>query len=250
MYRNIGNKIKTLAVVIAILISILSIICGIYICDYSSEEIGILIIHLGPFLAWISSFIMYGFGELINKTASIESAVNKHQENDNSAEPITKVKEFETPSVTANPVDSSKTPLEVNKEGANFYNGIDGKKYYYKAFACFKYAADKGLDKAQYNLGLCYQNGEGCEKDLKMSFDYYMKSAVQGNPMAEYKVGLFYLIGEGVEKNNEKAFQWFKSAAELNCNHAIRKLIDCYNNGIGTEKDLVAAKQWEDKLSQ
>ncbi len=81
MYANIGKKIKTLASVIGWVGIALSCIAGLAIFIYSLGDsetivkgflIGILIAGIGSLVSWISSFLLYGFGELVDKTASLE----------------------------------------------------------------------------------------------------------------------------------------------------------------------------------
>ncbi|MBQ9950148.1 MAG: SHOCT domain-containing protein [Clostridia bacterium] len=73
MYRNIGKKIKSLAVVMFVLLAIVSIGLGIFLLcsSFYMMPVGIVVLVAGPVLAWISSFILYGFGELIDKVSDI-----------------------------------------------------------------------------------------------------------------------------------------------------------------------------------
>lgn len=84
MFKNIGRKIKVLAVVlfwigvsIAIVAGILTIISTVANSYSSSQEkiMGILsgfAILAGGFLsAWLSNFFLYGFGELIDSNQKI-----------------------------------------------------------------------------------------------------------------------------------------------------------------------------------
>ena len=68
MYNNIGEKIKGLAIATFILGSILSIIISIVLCIATEHFFYILIILLGPISALLSSWLIYGFGELIEET--------------------------------------------------------------------------------------------------------------------------------------------------------------------------------------
>jgi len=73
MYNNIGSKIKIAAQILFVLGVIGSIIFGFVIC-FGSEDfnaIGLLYILLGGLSSWISTLLMYGFGELIEKVCSI-----------------------------------------------------------------------------------------------------------------------------------------------------------------------------------
>lgn len=69
MYDNIGGKIKGLAKVIFIIEAAICVIAGLVLA--SEDEAGILLLLLGPAVAWISSWLLYGFGELIEKTSVI-----------------------------------------------------------------------------------------------------------------------------------------------------------------------------------
>lgn len=74
MYDNIGEKIKGLAKAIFIVESIAAVIAGIALMasDEDLIPIGLLVLVLGPVVAWVSSWLLYGFGELIDKTCDIE----------------------------------------------------------------------------------------------------------------------------------------------------------------------------------
>ena len=84
MFTNIGKKIKILAVIYAVLGFIASTISGMITMfttmaqaiDYEEPGLlflglimGLLIIVGGCLVAWITSWPLYGFGELIDKTA-------------------------------------------------------------------------------------------------------------------------------------------------------------------------------------
>lgn len=65
MFSNIGEKIKTLAEVICIIGIVTSIIAAIVMFSNSEIGLGFLLLILAPILFWISSFTLYGFGEII-----------------------------------------------------------------------------------------------------------------------------------------------------------------------------------------
>ena len=79
MFENIGKKCKSLAELlcwIGIFVSVIGAIVIIFIgVDENVDELtvfGIVFLIVGPLLSWVSSFFMYGFGELIDKTSDIE----------------------------------------------------------------------------------------------------------------------------------------------------------------------------------
>ncbi|MDR1328063.1 MAG: SHOCT domain-containing protein [Oscillospiraceae bacterium] len=80
MYNNIGEKIKGLAKVIAWIGIIVSVIAGLILIVEGSDSyygggilisVGIVVVVVGTLVSWIASWFMYGFGELIEKTAEI-----------------------------------------------------------------------------------------------------------------------------------------------------------------------------------
>lgn len=75
LYTDIGRKIKNWAKWIFIIEAILSVIGGIIMLITGEEDYlvaGIVTLLLGPFAAFVSSWILYGFGELIDKTCANE----------------------------------------------------------------------------------------------------------------------------------------------------------------------------------
>ncbi|MDR0325997.1 MAG: zinc ribbon domain-containing protein [Oscillospiraceae bacterium] len=70
MYNNIGAKIKVLAQVIAWLGIISGVIAGAVIMS-ESVGVGFGVMIGGALMSWISSWFMYGFGELIEQTTRI-----------------------------------------------------------------------------------------------------------------------------------------------------------------------------------
>ena len=73
MFDNIGGKIKTLASVITWLGIVGSVIIGIILMATAEELIfaGIIIAIVGSISSWIGSFLLYGFGELVENSAII-----------------------------------------------------------------------------------------------------------------------------------------------------------------------------------
>lgn len=76
-------------------------------------------------------------------------------------------------------------------------------------------AAEMGFKVAQFNLGLCYQKGEGVVKDLNEAIKWFRKSAEQGYPDAEAKMGYFTATGKGIRQDLPQALKWYRLAAGL-----------------------------------
>lgn len=73
MFENIGSKIKALASVACAVGIAVSIIGGIIVMCTVEELIGIGFVVMigGSLLSWLSSFVLYGFGELVENSAIV-----------------------------------------------------------------------------------------------------------------------------------------------------------------------------------
>ena len=82
MFSNIGGKIQALAKIICWIGIILSVLCGILYCFVDNKTmapmgkglqilIGILIMGIGSVSAWVGSFLLYGFGRLVENSDSL-----------------------------------------------------------------------------------------------------------------------------------------------------------------------------------
>lgn len=78
MYYNIGEKIKTLAKATTILGIAVSIVIGILLI-FINLVAGLLVALLGAIFFYISSFPMYGFGQLISNSEEIKKLLKKDE---------------------------------------------------------------------------------------------------------------------------------------------------------------------------
>ncbi len=79
MYDNIGGKIKNLAKAIVIVEAIVSIIIGIVLMSTDEDLMltGLLVMLCGPIIAWVSSWPVYGYGQLIENSDIIAEEYNR-----------------------------------------------------------------------------------------------------------------------------------------------------------------------------
>lgn len=85
LYENIGGKVKSLAKCAFIVEAIGAIITGFVLVasDSGLAFYGLLTIVFGPIVAWVSSWILYAFGELVDKTCALaekNGITDKHTE--------------------------------------------------------------------------------------------------------------------------------------------------------------------------
>ena len=71
LYGNIGGKIKTLAKILFVVEAIAAVITGLVLAAY--DIIYIFILPAGPVVAFVTSWILYAFGELVEKTSDNEA---------------------------------------------------------------------------------------------------------------------------------------------------------------------------------
>lgn len=91
MYDNIGSKIKKLAVILAIAGAVAFFVIGAVCLTLELIGAALVTMFIGPLLAWVSSFVLYGFGELIDKVSNIEKHLSTQPEEKKEA--IIKVKQ-------------------------------------------------------------------------------------------------------------------------------------------------------------
>ena len=74
MYKNIGNKIKSLATGTFLVEAIGSIITG-FILMAEEDVLYILLVIFGPLVAWVSSWILYAFGEMVEDIHAMRNKI-------------------------------------------------------------------------------------------------------------------------------------------------------------------------------
>ncbi len=97
---------------------------------------------------------------------------------------------------------------------------------------------------AQHNMGGCYMEGVGVEKNPTEAAYWFRKAAEQGSTSAQDNLGLFYMNGIGVEKDESEALTWFVLAANSGSADAQNNLGCCYMEGVGVRIDPQSAIKW------
>ena len=115
---------------------------------------------------------------------------------------------------------SAQTAEELNAKGDEYYLAGD----FTNAVECFQKAAEQGLADAQYNLGVCYDNGDGVPQSYPEAVKWYRKAAEQGFAKAQYNLGVCYYNGQGVPQSYPEAVKWIKKAAAQGDSDAIGAL--------------------------
>ena len=82
-----------------------------------------------------------------------------------------------------------------------------------EAARCYRLAAEQGLAGAQYNLGGCFERGEGVALDVSEAARYYRLAAEQGHAGAQFNLGVCFERGEGVAQDVAEAVRYYRLAA-------------------------------------
>src|SRR5437762_135726 len=84
----------------------------------------------------------------------------------------------------------------------------------------YRKAAEQNDARAQFNLGVCYANGQGVMKDEAEAVKWYRKAAEQNYVPAQFNLGVCYDNGQGVTKDEVEAVKWYRRAGEQNYTQA------------------------------
>ena len=126
--------------------------------------------------------------------------------------------------------------------GVAYYNGDGVRRNHFKAFKCFRDAAEGGDSDAQHALALCFQNGEGVTQSELRAHAWMSKSAEQGNPLGMYGMGVYCQRGIfGEEQDIDKAIDWYRKSAEAGYGRAYLELAKIYEADDGGKKNLKEA---------
>ena len=110
----------------------------------------------------------------------------------------------------------------------------------------FTRASEGGDAKAMYNLGMCYKNGRGVAQDNEEAVRWFTESAEKGNTNAKFVLGVLYQAGTRVEKNPNQAVSYYTAAAEAGDPKSMCNLGVMYEGGDGVPRnDVLAIKYFE-----
>jgi len=142
-------------------------------------------------------------------------------------------------------------PLAMNYLGLHYYRLIYDKetpehlreKYKHKACELFKKSKDLGCARAANNLGMCYEQGVGVEKDLELAFECYKQAADKKYAQGMINIAYIYLQKAKANKlmeNYERAAHWLRAAIieDKNLPEANFYLGFLHEKGLGVDYDF------------
>lgn len=129
---------------------------------------------------------------------------------------------------------------------------LQGERYRKKkaelALEYYTHAAEGGYRKAQAACASCYENGIGCEKDIKKSLGWLEKFAENGTPEEQLECAEKFKESKLWEKE-EKALYWTEKAAEQGLCEAQMKCASMHDWSYGCTRDDAVALQWYEKAA-
>tara|TARA_Y100000296_G_scaffold85902_1_gene123967 strand:- start:1193 stop:1624 length:432 start_codon:yes stop_codon:yes gene_type:complete len=88
----------------------------------------------------------------------------------------------------------------------------------------YRFDAEQGDVRAQFNLGYMYETGKGVSQNHKLAVTWYSLAAEQGYAPAQFNLAVMYRNGQGVPQNDKTALKWYTLAAEQGYAHAQNNL--------------------------
>lgn len=154
-------------------------------------------------------------------------------------------------------------PKELYEQAVRIFNGVKFEKQLLnakiegehspdspsdveQAIELYRKAADQGLTAAQTQLGICYFEGIGVEKDYDEAVRLFNLAAKQNDPDAYLMLSRYF----NFEQDHDKIFENAKKAADLHSAMGEFGLAECYQLGIGVKKDDSQADYWYEKAAK
>ena len=134
--------------------------------------------------------------------------------------------------------------------GLMYESGDGCSKDLNKALKLLIYSANCGVIKAQKIVGSCYYLGKGVDMDREEALKWYMKAAKQGDAGTQCITGELLFAGVGsVYPKYTEAVEWFKKSAKQGYAAAYTKLGECFLSGKGVTEDKEQAVAYFKKAS-
>ena len=134
-----------------------------------------------------------------------------------------------------------------NNVGACFAEGLGVERDPALALRWLTLAAEAGDPVGQRNLAALYFKGEGVEQDYARAAELYRLAAEQGDGPAQDMLSWMLLEGECVPADAAEARRWALAAAEQGVAASMTRLGMIYHNALGVERDPAVAAAWWQK---
>jgi uncharacterized protein len=119
-----------------------------------------------------------------------------------------------------------------------YFRGQGVSQDYATGMSWWRNAAEQGHVKAQFDLGILYENGQSAPRDYAAARSWYSRAAEQGDAAAQVNLGNMYGRGRSVPQDYVTAHMWFNLAAASGDKDAVEN------------RDIVAAKMTPAQIAE
>ncbi|MBC9175709.1 tetratricopeptide repeat protein [Pseudoroseomonas ludipueritiae] len=130
--------------------------------------------------------------------------------------------------------------------GACFAEGMGVERNPALALTWLTLAAEAGYPAGQRNLAALYLQGGGdaVEADPAHAAALYRQAAEQGDAQAQDMLSWMLLEGEVIPSDPEEAHRWALAAAEAGIASSMTRMGMLYHHALGVERDVAEAARW------
>ena len=111
----------------------------------------------------------------------------------------------------------------------------------------FQRAAERGVARAQYNLGVMHANGQGVTADDAGALKWYQLAADQGHAKAQNNLGVLYSESDTVPQDKVAALMWF-ILAEAQGFEGAKRSRESASSGMTADQIAEAERRAREKL--
>jgi len=142
-----------------------------------------------------------------------------------------------------------KDPVAIEFLGDVYRQGRYGvQKDIQKAIDLYTEAAELGLIRALYTLGLMHDNGEGVRQDEAKGAEFYKKAAMQGHAEGRHNLGFYEA---GVKGNSDRAVKHCLISAKMGLKNSTGLIKQLFVMGLATKEQYTEAlKGYQDAVEE
>lgn len=142
------------------------------------------------------------------------------------------------------------TQIKIGKlYQSHMVDGETDESSWENALAWFSKAMEQNCPEGFYFVASCYDmDADESRKNPELSFSLYSKAFELGVVQAGVEIGRCYANGYGTEKDEKKALEYYLKAAGRGIPSSFRLVAECFLFGKGTERNPLEAKKWYEKL--
>ncbi len=119
-----------------------------------------------------------------------------------------------------------------------------------EALRLFQIAAEAGDEYGCYNMGRCFYNGWGCEKDYGNAFYWFQEGFRRGHQTSKKYLAYCYFWGRGTEVNYELAVRMMTELLKERQDYPKELLGYCCLYGKGIGRDTIRGKRLLEEATQ